>query len=42
VIAEKVVLTPFWSVKHSTRTVVVLSGQARTVRDLMQELGFPA
>ena len=25
-------LTPFWSAKHSTRTVAVLSGQARTVR----------
>jgi hypothetical protein len=28
------VLTPFWSAKHSTRTVVVPSGQARTVRSL--------
>jgi hypothetical protein len=27
-------LTPFRSVKHSTRTVAVLSGQARTVRGL--------
>jgi hypothetical protein len=27
-------LTPFWSTKHSTRTVTVLSGQARTVRGL--------
>jgi hypothetical protein len=27
-----VLLTPFWSAKHSTRTVAVLSGQARTVR----------
>jgi hypothetical protein len=25
-------LTPFWSAKHSTRTVAVLSSQARTVR----------
>jgi hypothetical protein len=25
-------LTPFWSAKHSTKTVAVLSGQARTVR----------
>jgi hypothetical protein len=29
-----ILLTPFWSVKHSTRTVAVLSGQARTVRGL--------
>jgi hypothetical protein len=28
------VLTPFRSAKHSTRTVAVLSGQARTVRGL--------
>jgi hypothetical protein len=27
-------LTLFWSVKHPTRTVPVLSGQARTVRGL--------
>jgi hypothetical protein len=26
------VLTPFWSVKHSTRTVAVPSAQGRTVR----------
>jgi hypothetical protein len=26
------VLTPFWSAKHSTRTVAVLTAQARTVR----------
>jgi hypothetical protein len=26
------VLTPFWSVKHSTKTVVVPSPQGRTVR----------
>jgi hypothetical protein len=25
-------LTPFWSAKHSTRTVAVLSGQGRTIR----------
>jgi hypothetical protein len=25
-------LTPFWSAKHSTTTVAVLSSQARTVR----------
>jgi hypothetical protein len=29
----RVLLTPFWSTKHSTRTAAVLSGQARTVRD---------
>jgi hypothetical protein len=71
--SPKSMLTPFRSVKHSTRTVVVLSSQARmvrgtgpdgprpgarrrcslvrrgrsaaqgqTVRDLVQELGFPA
>jgi hypothetical protein len=27
-------LTPFWSAKHSTRTMAALSGQARTVRGL--------
>jgi hypothetical protein len=27
----KSMLTPFWSAKHSTRTVAVFSGQARTV-----------
>jgi hypothetical protein len=31
-------LTPFWSAKHSIKTVAVLSGQARTVRDLAQGL----
>jgi hypothetical protein len=30
--SPKSMLTPFWSAKHSTRTVAVLSGQARTVR----------
>jgi hypothetical protein len=30
----KCVLTPFWSAKHPTRIVAVLSGQVRTVRDL--------
>jgi hypothetical protein len=30
----KSMLTPFRSAKHSTRTVAVLSGQARTVRGL--------
>jgi hypothetical protein len=38
---ERVVLTPFRSTKYSIRTVTVLSGQARTVRDLAQGLGFP-
>jgi hypothetical protein len=33
-------LTPFRSAKHSTRTVAVLSGQARTVRDLAQGLSL--
>jgi hypothetical protein len=32
--SPKSMLTPFWSAKHSTRTVAVLSGQARTVRGL--------
>jgi hypothetical protein len=27
-------LTPFWSAKHPTKTVAVLSGQTRTVRGL--------
>jgi hypothetical protein len=39
---DREVLTSFWSAKHSTRTVAMLSGQARTVRDLAQELEFPA
>jgi hypothetical protein len=30
----EVLLMPFWSAKHSTRTVAVLSCQARTVRGL--------
>jgi hypothetical protein len=29
-------LTPFWSAKHSTRTVAVPSAQGRTVRDLVR------
>jgi hypothetical protein len=32
--SPKSMLTPFWSSKHPTRTVAVLSGQARTVRGL--------
>jgi hypothetical protein len=32
--AAMTLLTPFRSAKHSTRTVAVLSGQARTVRGL--------
>jgi hypothetical protein len=31
---NKALLTPFWSVKHSTKTVAVPSAQGRTVRDL--------
>jgi hypothetical protein len=38
----KSMLTPFWSAKHPTRTVTVLSGQVRTVHNLAQGLGFPA
>jgi hypothetical protein len=30
--SPKSMLTPFWSVKHSTRTVAVPSAQGRTVR----------
>jgi hypothetical protein len=30
--SPKSMLTPFWSAKHSTRTVVVPSAQGRTVR----------
>jgi hypothetical protein len=29
-------LTPFWSAKHSTRTVAVPSAQGRTVRGLVR------
>jgi hypothetical protein len=31
-----VLLTPFWSAKHSTRTVAVSSAQGRTVRGLVR------
>jgi hypothetical protein len=32
--SPKSMLTPFWCAKHSTRTMAVLSSQARTVRGL--------
>jgi hypothetical protein len=32
--SPKSMLTPFWSAKHSTRSVEMLSGQARMVRGL--------
>jgi hypothetical protein len=38
--SPKSMLTPFRSAKHSARTVAVLSGQARTVRDLAQGLSL--